>query len=377
MTLLTLTNPRSLGPLTGKGSASATLERFGVGGCDLGYPVYDEAADRMWLLFGDTFDQADFNDHSHEIHWRSGVFGILDNFSKKKDFTIDRFYCTESDAPRASAPYLSHHLPGFETTKIPTGGIVVNGVFYFFNFNITSWDYPNRQKFACGSCFKYDEKTNRYLRVFPLTWVNGENPAKETVKQVIQEDDQLALVGKIDLQKHLNPFFSLVYPFDDGDNFIYLFGQGSYRESPTYVARLRKSQFESFETIEYLVGFLGKEPVWEKAPEAIGHLYPLLQEGIGEMSLLKIEGRYLLMGLEGWKSNLIYYQSESLLGPYSSRQYLLKGEDPLLEECSPYAPMSHTRFYDPKTKELKVIVSKWLPAYNPITLVYHVERKTL
>ena len=43
------------GFLTGKNSKNDTLNRFRVGGTDLGMPLYNSVTNEMFLAFGDTF----------------------------------------------------------------------------------------------------------------------------------------------------------------------------------------------------------------------------------------------------------------------------------------------------------------------------------
>lgn len=373
------TNIKGGEALIGIDSSNRTIERFDLGGCDLGYPVYDRINDRLYILFGDSFNQANFLESDKELNWRSQTMGIIESFKKNKDFRFDRFY-ERKDEHGASSLLLSHHENNLEMTKIPTGGLFVNGSLYFFYFDICSWDIESSQMMNYCGLAKYVPGSG-FVRVPNMTWINPD--ATSALKKVLDEDENLVEVSSLDIETHHNPMFTEVYPKDFGDEFIYLYGQGSYRMTGVYLARIRKVSFEDFSTLEYFVGLKNGEPQFEKAPSALMHLAPVLKDFCGEFSLVHLTDKktYFLFGTRQLAGSdklkaireVVCYSSPSFFGPFISPEVLVKVDDPFLKGCNAYAPLTDESFYDPVSSRLSLILSRWLPSYCPITLSIKLE----
>jgi len=362
--------------LIGVSSPNRTIERFGLGGCDLGYPVYDGKRDRLYLLFGDSFNQANFLESGKDLDWRSQTMGIVDSFKANKTFRFDSFYSRPGEE-KASSLLSSHHENKLEMTKIPTGGLCLNGTLYFYYFDICSWDIENARMMNYGGLAKFVEGS-RFVRVPDMTWVNPE--ATSALSEVINEDENLVKRYSLDAAAHQNRFFTEVYPKDFGGPYVYLYGQGPYRTTGIYLARIKKESIEDFSALEYFVGLENGKPRFEKAPKALSDLVPVLSDCCGEFSLLHLEDgdRYIIFGTRLDKSadkkrEVVYYVSASPEGPFASPTVLIASDDPCLLNCSAYAPLTDESFFDSKSRRLSLVLSRWLPCYAPITLSLKLE----
>jgi hypothetical protein len=230
-------------------------------------------------------------------------------------------------------------------------------------------NYGGLAKFVEGSGF---------VRVPEMTWINPE--ATVALNEVIGEDENLVKRYPLDIAKHQNRFFTEVYPKDFGGPYVYLYGQGPYRMTGVYLARIKKEAIEDFSALEYFIGLKNGKPFFEKAPKALSALAPVLSDCCGEFSLLHLQegDRYLLFGTrleEGSdkKREVVSYVSASPEGPFASPVVLIASDDPRLRNCVAYAPLADESFFDPESRRLSLILSRWLPCYSPITLSVKLE----
>ena len=130
------------GFLTGKNSRNDTLNRFRVGGTDLGMPLYNSITNEMFLAFGDTFSDPfgpDRPELNFKRRWRSNTFAKIKLADSYEDGIEILDYLKSGNTNIAKAIIQGHHTldcQNIEVTKIPTGLIEVNGTLYMFYFSL-------------------------------------------------------------------------------------------------------------------------------------------------------------------------------------------------------------------------------------------------
>ena len=166
-------NIKRLGYVTGPEAFYNTME-FGLGSCDLGYPLYIPDRNQMYYFFGDSFSQ-----NNQSGMWRSNVAGISSDFNFADGLTIDDALLTPNGY--LMAIYNGHHMDmGSEVTKIPTGAIYVNGNIYMYYFSMHNWSFSQDTRMNYGGCIKssdYGANTEygKYLKAREYAVEKGAN----------------------------------------------------------------------------------------------------------------------------------------------------------------------------------------------------------
>jgi hypothetical protein len=333
---------------------------FKVGGTDLGYPVFNKKDNSLSFLFGDTFALQDFLDKKNfpYLEWRSNSLGIMDKFSLKKPLEINRFYSSSSSV-KASSVLEGLHIDKLEMSKIPTGGVYLHDNLYFGYFSIASWSYSSKKKMNYGGIAKLGSD-NKVHVIEDLTFINKDAEDLTLVKSLFHDYSP-----SFDFESHLINNLTEVYLKDFGDDYLYIFGQGAYRDSPLYLFRNKKDSFESLSTFEVYIGNGKFEKLSKKNKGE-----PICKDSLGEFSLiyLKKHQQYLLMATDYINNSLVYYVSDSLYGPFKGPYSLIKLDDPLLKGFKLYAPLSDECLVNENEDELTLIMSQWLPAYQPLIM---------
>jgi hypothetical protein len=340
---------------------------YKVGGTDLGYPVLNKIDGSLSFLFGDTFVLPDFLDKKNfpYLDWRSNCMGVMDDFSIEKPLEINRFHSSSPDG-KATSILEGLHIDKREMTKIPTGGVYINDTLYFGYFSIGSWSYSSKAKMNYGGIAKIGKDGNTQV-IEDLTFINRNAKHLKAVKGLFD-----AYSSSFDFDAHLIDNLTEIYLKDLGDEYIYVFGQGAYRDSPLYLFRNKKDSFESLSTFEAYVGRGQFEKLVKNSkPEAI------CKDSLGEFSLiyLKKYHQYLILATDYHSNSLSYYCSESLYGPYQGPFSLIKRKDPSLKGFKLYAPLSDECLFDEAKDELTIIFSQWLKAYQPLIMKAKIEEK--
>ncbi|MBR2614012.1 MAG: DUF4185 domain-containing protein [Clostridia bacterium] len=379
-------NVKVLGFLTGKNSKNDTLNRFDVGGTDLGMPLYNSKTDEMFIAFGDTFN-APFGPDDETIgftgNWRSNVMAKVKLNDYKDGIEIVDFIKDEEGKARVITE--AHHTAPedlIEITKIPTGLIEVNGVLYMYYFSIRVWRPVPFMNY--GGCVKSVDGGKTWSRVFDLTWVDetSEEFKEQTTKLINEELSTVPLktefkpVGKVDFDHHRGHYYTQSFPVDGKDGYIYLFGEGNYRKTGIKLARVLKENIEVFDEYEYMVDYdeFGK-PIWVKGVEGIN----LQKKNVNSFILANPSGELTVFYndyLKKWtllkqsedKTQALMYTADNIYGPYLKGEVIIQNGDKDVPNTILYAPLSHEKFLEEGGKIMNVIVSVWKPYYNPIVV---------
>lgn len=383
-----------VGFLTGKNSKNDTLSRFKVGGTDLGMPLYNSVTDEMFLAFGDTFSDPFGPDKptlNFKRRWRSNTLAKI----KLEDTYIDGIeiidFLKNKKTGIAKAIIQGHHTRDSETvevTKIPTGMIEINGNLYMFYFSIRAW-----KPFAImnyGGCLKSIDNGNTWNRVYSLTWVDETNKhydlqteklINEPATNVVHKLKFVNSKKKIDVNEHKGHSYTLIYPVDGKDGYIYIFGECGYRKRGIRLARVLKENFEDFNSYEYMVDSDENGlPIWIKGKEGLTKQKRNVNSYIianpsGEMSVAynKYLKKWLLFRISEDGNQAVFHQSDNIYGPYSKAIEIIDNLNNQLPNSIIYAPLTHEKLFEQEGKIMNVLLSLWLPHYNPVVLRVHLK----
>lgn len=378
-----------LGFLTGKNSKNNTLSLFRVGGTDLGMPLYNSVTNEMFLAFGYTFSDPFGSDKptlNFKCRWRSNTLAKIKLSETYKDGIEIVDFLKNEKTKIAKAIIQGHHTKdeeNIEVTKIPTGLIEVNGIMYMFYFSIRRWKPVATMNY--GGCLKSEDNGKTWSRVYDLTWVD------ETTKDFDEQIDKLInepatktphklnfikSKKRIDVKEHKGHFHTLIFPVDGYDGYIYLFDECGYRKRGIKLARVLKENIEIFDEYEYMVDTdENSMPIWVKGREGLNlqktnvNSY-LIPNPSGELSVVynKYINKWLLFKISEDGHQVLCYKSDNVYGPYDKPIEVIKNTDPKLPNSIIYAPLTHEKLFEEDGKIMNVLLSLWLPNYNPVVL---------
>lgn len=285
-------------------------------------------------LYGDTFSGFDVNDG----YWNSNFIAYSNkhiNFDEgiKFDGVITDEFGNASPIKqglhhRNEIKNLDINL-GREVTKIPTGGIYLNGYVYIFLMHVRYWGKPG-EWFVTSSCL-YKAK-----------------------------EDDLSHFQKVDSVQFKQSFsdrFGQIYPFLK-DGYVYLLSIPGGRFGHISLLRVKCDDFENLDKYELLVDkdkFVNLKDGIAMAP------YYLVQEnGCGEPSIMfnKYLKKWIISTLtnEGIK----FYLNDNLNEQFHQSMLILTHEQ--VKSC--YGGFIHDDFVKYSGQKMYFQVSQWSPIYN-------------
>ncbi len=366
----------TMGAITGDTSPNYSKAND-VGGTDLGFPVYDDTRDRMYFLFGDTFAK-----RSMTGNWRSNVIAYVDNYSTSnflEDFKFTGWICNEDGmaVPAIQGLQLSNNSRT-EVTKIPTGGICINGTFYMFYMSVRYWGVGGSWDVNYNGVIKSTDGGETWERVFDLTWL--ESATNQYAERALRFANQTVELTDTDVISNaadrVAPNFMMIAPVDGKDGYIYLFGSQGGRNGGMQMARVKKENFETFNEYEYFIGYdAQKAPMWEKGPEGMKKLDSdlntskslVMSQPVGETTV------FYNPYLEKWVMtdnyfNVVYMaMSKNVYGPYSKKFAIL---DLTYDYGVPgsyvelYAGFSHEKMLKDDGQTMFMVISYMDKIYN-------------
>jgi hypothetical protein len=96
----------------------------------------------------------------------------------------------------------------------------------------------------------------------------------------------------------------------------------------------------------------------------------LIANPSGELSVAynKYLNKWLLFKISEDKEQVLCYQSDNIYGPYGKPIEIINNLDPRLPNDIIYAPLTHEKLFEEDGKIMNVLLSLWLPNYNPVVL---------
>ena len=349
-------------------------KKYKVGGCDLGFPLYDSTCDTLYLLFGDSFQENNFS-----YDWRSNTMCQIKEITDNGRIIVDHFL--NSLENKAYVLSEGHHVDEYEMTRIPTGAVEINGIFYFYYFSMCSWNYSKDKMMNMGGLVKSLDKGQTWIKVNEISFLN--DLEKPSAVELLNEDNlQKPLKDKINPEKKLNHYFTQIFPKIEGD-YVYLFAEGEYRNQPLHMGRVKKEFIENYDEYEYLIAYENKKPIYQKGDEARrlmheGKCVHVCPAAMGEMSVIfnPYLNKYCLFIVsdspnvlnETKDHGLFMYYSDCIDGPYDEYIKICDYDDPRLNIEGMYAPMTHEKMMKNDGQDIYLLLSQWIPLYNPITV---------
>ena len=339
--------------VTGEGSVNEeiTLDH-GVGGTDLGMP-FTLPDGRLMMLFGDTFAG-----ENKGGFWNSNFMAITSDFNLSDGLTFDELVIRENGMIKPFAQGEHHddneHDKTREVTKIPTGGITVNGNVYIFYMSVRWWGPFASWNVTYNQCVKasIDEQGNpdytNFVNVEGLRW----------------NDDELFYAGQI------HPIEEKNHP-----DYIYFLMTAGGRHNGSCMMRVKKDKFENKDEYEYLTA----KDEWTKGNEGINKLhntpYFVIDNSTIEPNLVYSPylNKYVSVNRGKNGSSIDLWVSEDISGPYiESYPMETPFENPEIDGGNGYGFFLHEKFMDHDGKRMFVQVSRW-NTYN--TFVHEIVLK--
>ncbi|MBQ9481773.1 MAG: DUF4185 domain-containing protein [Clostridia bacterium] len=352
-------------------------EDWGVRGTDLGHPFYDPEIDRLLLAHGDTFNN---EDPGTPILWRSNVISYKKNISDwdpAEGFTVDGYIpCYESGFAK-SVIEGKHEGAGKEVTKIPRGGVVINGVYYLWYMSVGVWEPRWINNYS--GVVKSTDRGRTWERVFDLTWFGTNSERAATAKALAQENVNGTNMGyAFNLAERAAPNFMQMFPVDGKDGYIYCYGIAEGIHCTGKLCRVTYEDIEIFDKYEYLTGYLSDgTPQWEKGKEGLaavkdpdvgkvidfdGDMYSAMGESC--ITYNKYLGKWIMLYHLG-NAHIVFRMSDNVWGKWSRAYTILDLEDypfPNGAERT-YGGFSHEMLMKEDGRKMYILVSTWVP-YN-------------
>ena len=320
---------------TGPNGVNAELlTAAGQGGTDLGIP-FTLADGRIMLLFGDTFSADKMGGF-----WNSNFMAITTDTDLTDGLNFDSVVTNQIGMikPFAQGKHEdgSKDDPEREITKIPTGGISVNGNNYIFYMSIHFW-VP--WSVAYNQCLKATDDTfTEWAEVEGLKWTK----------------DELYNAGQV------YPFLNPKEP-----DYVYFTSIPGGRKGGAILFRVLKENFEEKDEYEYLVG----PSTYLKGSAGINSLnenpYYIIEPGVSEPSIMysKYLNKWIYSTIKG--GGLMFLLADNVEGPYEERYLAINGDAPFINY---YGGFVHQAFTDTDGRRIYIQLSEYNPIYN-ISLV--------
>ena len=238
--------------ITGAQSINTTEARFDVKGTDLGIMWTDEHG-RILAAFGDTFGAGWAGISSGfakpaTIGWRSNTLARSTDRNPKDGVSFDDFVTDRPGHAKELLPSLKRN--GVEMTKIPTGGININGRDYLAYMSIRKFTKPGHWITNYNGVAYSDDGGQ--------TWTEVPSTHRPNTAAL---DDKFQMIA-----------------YTSGGDFVYAFGTPNGRFGDAYLARVPKHYLLDNAAYEYWTG-----KGWSRGNSAVAT--PIVAGPVGELSI--------------------------------------------------------------------------------------------
>jgi hypothetical protein len=278
-------NPVAL--ITGAKSINATEERYEIKGTDLGIMWTDERG-RILAAFGDTFGARWTGVDSGfarpaVIDWRSNTLARSSDRNPADGMSFDDYVTDHPGHAKELVPSLKRE--GIETTKIPTGGINIDGRNYLAYMSIRKFTEPGQWITNYSGVAYSDDGGQNWTDVPSARRPNS---------------------AGLD-----NTFQMIAYARRDG--YVYAFGTPNGRFGAAYLARVPEDQLLDNAAYEYWTG-----KGWEHGSSTIAT--PIVAEPVGELSVRfdKTLNSWEMMYLDESRKAIVLRLAPHPTGPWSA-----------------------------------------------------------
>jgi hypothetical protein len=237
--------------LTGTQSINETEARYQVKGTDLGIMWADERG-QILIAFGDTFGARwnGFNSGSADpvpVDWRSNTLARSNDHNPANGMSFD-FVTDRPGHAKELLPSLKQD--GVEITKIPTGGVNVDGRNYLAYMSVRKFTEPAHW-ITNYSGVAYSDDGGQ-------TWKDAPSALRPNTPAL---DDKFQMIA-----------------YARRDGFVYAFGTPNGRFGDAHVARVPEQRLLDTSAYEYWTG-----TGWQRGSSAIAS--PIVAGPVGELSI--------------------------------------------------------------------------------------------
>ena len=336
-----------VGMLTGVNAYDNTLEKWDIGGTDLGIPYYDEQRGQMYFLFGDTFR----NNNGGSGNWRSQVVGVTKDLDASDGIKFDSFISEDKRNGYATQIIDAMHDSNdaeYEITVIPTGAIVIDGIHYVYYMSVRIWHTIGWDVNYCGVAKSTDGQ--KFEIIEDLFWSDPKELGQLNTGDLLDQDAEVVL-------EHTGGNFLQIFPYRVGD-YVYIFGIPNARFGGCKLGRVLASEIEDFSKYEYYTGKdANEEPVWVQGADGLRALDNndesyIFEPQVGELSVSYNEylGKYVMSFYS--LDRIVVTYSENLID-WSDLEILISSNDlPVL-----YGGFTHELYMEEKGKVMYFYVS--------------------
>ena len=271
--------------ITGAESINETEARYQIKGTDLGIMWTDERG-QILAAFGDTFGAAwggsstGFGDPATN-DWRSNTLARSSDRNPADGMSFDNFVTDRPGHAKELLPSLKQN--GVEMTKIPTGGVNINGRDYMAYMSVRQFTTPGRW-ITNYSGIAYSDNGGQ-------TWKDA--PGSQRPNTAALDDN----------------FQMIAYARHDG--LIYAFGTPNGRFGAAYVARVPEGRLLDNSAYEYWTG-----KGWQRGSSAIAT--PIVSGPVGELSVRYDETlqRWQMMTMDEARGEIVVRLAPHPTGPW-------------------------------------------------------------
>jgi hypothetical protein len=296
--------------LTGAQSINATESRYRVKGTDLGIMWTDERGEIL-AAFGDTFGPGWAGISSGfanpgTIDWRSNTLARSTDRNPSNGMSFNDYVTDRPGHAKELLPSLKKD--GVEMTKIPTGGINVDGRNYLAYMSIRSFTHPG-EWLTNHSGIAYSDDGGQ-------NWKDAPSARRPNTAGF---DDQFQMIA-----------------FAQRDGFVYAYGTPNGRFGDAHVARVPHQQLLNQSAYEYWTG-----KGWQRGSSAIAT--PIVGGPVGELSVRYDQTlkSWEMMYLDESRKEIVVRLAPQPAGPWSA-------EIPVA--TSREYPDLYGAFFDPDSK---------------------------
>jgi Domain of unknown function (DUF4185) len=296
--------------ITGAESINTTVERYKIKGTDLGIMWTDERG-RILAAFGDTFGEGWAGHGSSQanpaaIDWRSNTLARSTDRNPADGMSFNNFVTDHPGHAKELLPSLKNN--GVEMTKIPTGGVNINGRDFMAYMSVRKFTTPG-QWITNYSGIAYSDDGGQNWKEVPST----------------HRPNTAALDEK---------FQMIAYARQDG--FIYAFGTPNGRFGDAHLARVPEQELLDKSAYEYWTG-----ERWQRGDSTIAS--PIVAGPVGELSVRydKILNSWQMMTMDESRGAIVVRLAPQPTGPWG---------EPITVATSKDYPHLYGGFLNPDSK---------------------------
>ncbi len=300
----------SVAVITGAESINATVDRYKIKGTDLGIMWTDDRG-HILAAFGDTFGEGWAGPHSSQadpaaIDWRSNTLARSTDRNPSDGMSFKNFVTDRPGHAKELLP--SQKKNGVEMTKIPTGGVNVNGRDFLAYMSVRKFTTPGRW-------------------ITNYSGIAYSDDGGETWHEVAgtQRPNTAALDEK---------FQMISYARRDG--LVYAFGTQNGRFGAAHLARVPEQRLLDNSAYEYWTG-----EGWQRGDSAIAS--PIVAGPVGELSVRydKTLNSWQMMTMDEARGAIVVRLAPQPSGPWG---------EPITVATSKDYPHLYGAFLNPDSK---------------------------